>query len=176
MIQRTCAHCNNAYETYPSIKPRYCSHACASAAKRNGHDITCAQCGKVFYAPPSMNRRYCSQSCATTAKNLTDANPSHRRDISGERNPMFGVQRFGEANAMYGRRKELSPRWKGGRKVRSDGYVIVVAPDDHPHPCDVASTGTKYILEHRLVMERHLGRYLEPTEVVHHREIGRAHV
>lgn len=59
--------------------------------------------------------------------------------------------------------------FRGYRKVTGKGYVMVRAPDDHPRPC-VVSHGTKYVLEHRLVMERHLGRYLLKREVVHHRD------
>lgn len=82
---------------------------------------------------------------------------------------MFGKGMKGEANPMFGKRKELSPRWNGGRKVRKDGYTLVVAPDDHPYPADSSrASGLKYILEHRHVMEQHLGRYLDPGEVVHH--------
>jgi hypothetical protein len=36
---------------------------------------------------------------------------------------------------------------------------------DHPH---AAQNG--YVREHRLVMEQELGRYLDPQEVVHHRD------
>lgn len=35
---------------------------------------------------------------------------------------------------------------------------------DHPF----AEKQNFYIKEHRLVMEKHLGRYLKPTEIVHH--------
>lgn len=73
----------------------------------------------------------------------------------------------GERNAMTGRKRELSPTWKGGKKHRKDGYIRVIAPGDHPFPCEITDSA-KYILEHRLVMEQHLGRYLLPTEVVHH--------
>lgn len=82
---------------------------------------------------------------------------------------MYGRGLAGKANPMYGKRKELAPRWNGGRKVRKDGYVLVVAPDNHPLVADSShGSGLKYILEHRYVMEKHLGRYLEHGEVVHH--------
>ena len=81
---------------------------------------------------------------------------------------MYGKGMSGEDNPMYGRTKELAPRWKGGRRTRPDGYVYMLAPDDHPYPAYTKASGSKYILEHRYVMEQHLGRYLEPNEVVHH--------
>lgn len=52
--------------------------------------------------------------------------------------------------------------WKGGRKVDKSGYVYLYAPD-HPN-----KTQHGYVREHRLVMERIVGRYLEPHETVHH--------
>jgi hypothetical protein len=107
-----------------------------------------------------------------TARNLTDKNPSFSKDISGSRNPMYGRGRFGPDNPAYGKRKDAATgRWKGGRKIRKDGYILVVAPDDHPYPADyMKASGLKYILEHRHVMEQHLGRYLTPEEVVHHKD------
>jgi hypothetical protein len=46
---------------------------------------------------------------------------------------------------------------------KSDGYVYVWNPN-HPF-----STKAGYVLKHRLVMEKHLGRYLKDNEVVHHK-------
>ena len=63
-------------------------------------------------------------------------------------------------------RAEKSYRWKGGKIIRRHGYVMIYSPD-HPHK---VSTGGRagYVLEHRLVMEKEIGRYLIPGEVVHH--------
>lgn len=55
------------------------------------------------------------------------------------------------------------PGWKGGRLVDKAGYILVYAPD---HP---ACNTNGYVREHRLVCEAVLGRPLNPTEVVHHR-------
>ena len=54
------------------------------------------------------------------------------------------------------------------RHLSSHGYVMVSAPPGHPH----ANTDGN-MFEHRLVMEQHLGRYLLPTEIVHHRDSNR---
>jgi len=53
-------------------------------------------------------------------------------------------------------------RWKGGRKKSPLGYILIWNPS-HPY---VMKGG--YVLEHRLIMEKQLGRYLNPNEEVHH--------
>lgn len=55
-----------------------------------------------------------------------------------------------------------NPKWRGGRLKKTNGYIIVQSPD-HPFRCVDG-----YVLEHRLVMEKKLGRYLTVNEVVHH--------
>lgn len=65
-------------------------------------------------------------------------------------------------SGSYGGRN--NPCWSGGRIVLA-GYVFLYCPD---HPT-VQGKRKKYVQEHRLVMEEHLGRLLLPGEVIHHR-------
>jgi len=51
---------------------------------------------------------------------------------------------------------------RNGRMKTGTGYDYVQAPD-HPY-----ATRKGYVLEHRLVMEKKLGRYLNKGEKVHH--------
>lgn len=50
-----------------------------------------------------------------------------------------------------------NPAWKGGRRVRTDGYVAIWTPEGER-------------LEHQTVMEKHLARRLKRGEIVHHRD------
>jgi len=55
-----------------------------------------------------------------------------------------------------------SPSWKGGKSVTASGHIYITTPDG------------KKMLEHRYVMEKHLGRKLFFTEAVHHINSDRA--
>lgn len=56
--------------------------------------------------------------------------------------------------------------WSGGRSIDKDGYVLLFAPEHQ------ALHGRKKntIREHRMVMEKTVGRALNPMEVVHHKD------
>ena len=53
--------------------------------------------------------------------------------------------------------------WKG-KTIDSHGYVLI-NKRNHPR---ATGNGSKYVKEHWLVMEKYLGRYLKPEEIVHH--------
>jgi hypothetical protein len=64
---------------------------------------------------------------------------------------------------------ENNHQYRAGRSVDLDGYVLALAPEDHPllRKRNNRKGGT-YVYEHRLVMEKKLGRYLHKDEVVDH--------
>lgn len=70
---------------------------------------------------------------------------------------------------------EKNPNWKGGRIIDRDGYVLVTVAKGHPHARYVKDRDVGKILEHRLLMEKKLGRFLLPTEVVDHIDGLRLH-
>lgn len=51
---------------------------------------------------------------------------------------------------------EKNYNWKGGKYITKQGYVMICIGNN------------KYIPEHRLVMEKHLGRKLKSWEIPHH--------
>jgi len=62
--------------------------------------------------------------------------------------------------------------WKGGRRVNKKGYVSVkLYPEDFFFPM---ADSWHYVLEHRLVMAKHLGRCLSLWEKVHHKNGDKA--
>lgn len=56
-----------------------------------------------------------------------------------------------------------SSNWRGGRRKTKAGYIRIKVVS-HPY---ADSQGC--VMEHRLVMEREMGRYLNPDEIVHHK-------
>ena len=58
------------------------------------------------------------------------------------------------------------PSWKGGRHPVAQGYIKIWLNSDDPFYPMANQEG--YVLGHRLVMARHLGRCLDKDEVVHH--------
>ncbi len=126
---------------------------------------TCEQCGK----PCEKIRRFCSHKCY--AKYLVKSPLIIRECLHCGKSFQIrqGMIGKGKHTGEYcshscsnsGKTGIQARHWKGGEWI-SNGYKYILSPD-HPN---VHKNG--YFPEHRLVMEKHLGRYLESHEIVHH--------
>lgn len=85
--------------------------------------------------------------------------PGHRYNSGRGR---FCTRKCAASYSMSRRVGAKNPSWKGGRTKDSEGYIKIWAKN-HPN-CDYNG----YVMEHRLVMEKELGRYLTKDEIVHH--------
>jgi hypothetical protein len=87
-----------------------------------------------------------------------------RKTIEMIKRDQFGRIMKGSVSWNKGMYGKDSPRWKGGKLKHPEGYIRAYAPN---HPYKI-KTGSGYVYEHRLVMEKKIGRYLYPWEIVHH--------
>ncbi len=70
------------------------------------------------------------------------------------------------------RAKLNAANWKGGR-IKHAGYILIkLTPDDFFYPM---ADKRGYVLEHRLVVAKRLGRCLQLWELVHHKDHIRGH-
>jgi hypothetical protein len=126
--------------------------------------IACPVCGRERTMPVAWLRKLkrqptCSRYCSGVLNGREWAKHGHkgRAGWSAENIAAQSVKNTRDGN----------PRWKGGRRLRVDGYIEILQPE-HPR---AKSTG--YVLEHIVVMEAILGRPLMRPEVVHHRDRNR---
>lgn len=103
------------------------------------------------------------------AKNLSVSETTiHRRLVEFD----IQIRNRSEAIAIRGKHG----KWQNmGILYQRQGYVLVrVFPDDFFYPMvdrtKRAHNKVGYVLEHRLVMAKHLGRCLQPWEKVHHKD------
>jgi hypothetical protein len=63
---------------------------------------------------------------------------------------------------------EKNHQFVSGRRVDSDGYVSVSVPLEYPGARVLPGKQTGFVFEHRIILERKIGRYLLPSETVDH--------
>lgn len=180
-----CERCGREFEHHAHKTRRFCSLSCASRAlhataasegrrlggrKHNGRHKPCETCGATMYVKPHQEKvgggRFCSQACLASwqarnsvARACAECGKPMRLSPSQARRRRF----CSFACQMEGRRTNALPRRHNGRRVRKDrnGYIWVWEPG---HP----ASHTGWMFEHRLVMERSVGRALSRDEHVHH--------
>lgn len=187
-IKKNCLNCGNPFEVLPSrIHVNYCSSKCRNVSrsqhstnKFNGNRFTkvaervnknCLNCDKEFsitkYLDGNGKGKYCSKVCKDKAhenSKLLKCNhcgKEYLREVShiNESGNNFCSKTCANSFFFSG---EKHWKWNGGKKLLTHGYIGLLAKDDE------RADRQGYYSEHRLVMEKHIGRKLKPEEVVHH--------
>ncbi len=150
---------------------------------------TCLHCGKEFYRHPSDIKRgsvkYCSRPCAN-AYIKERGRPDKKVASKVCKNcgkdftiPECWLKKFKNAGQYCSREcwhetQRANGGTHGGRKRAGWGQGAGVFTDSHGYVHEYDPQRQRYVRQHRLVMERMLGRPLEKWESVHHKNSKRA--
>ena len=116
----------------------------------------CDYCGKEFkreyFKAQRVKHHFCNSKCEGKWK-------------TGKNHPLYGKKHTEETRVKMSLVKigKNNSRWNGGKTKDGNGYILV-KNYDHPN-CNTRG----YIREHRIVMEKKLGRYLTKEEIIHHK-------
>lgn len=129
--------------------------------------VTCTECGEPFETYPRTLRRvkepHCSKRCNGMARGREWATHGYKGPIAKGAPPPV----------MYG---SANPAWKGGVTLkRAKGNYKGVRYVRCPPEWLMMARADGYIMEHRLVMARWVGRPLSRTEVVNHKDHDPSH-
>jgi len=119
--------------------------------KYNIEQLSLTQIGDIF-GTSSARIQYWMKKFKLPRRTQSEAQIGIKNHEYGKKlSPEERLKRMGKNN----------PRWKGGRCINNQGYVLIYAPN-HPNEHN------NYIYEHRFIMEKYMGRNLYSWEHVHH--------
>jgi len=186
---KPCDECGKPVERYLTParkdKPWYCSYACRGrwsqrlreengtfvrgVKPRTGDTVNCLVCGKAFYRQPAyikQNRKLCSRECNAAWQTKTPVVKQCLHCGKEIRIKPSQVARLycNTACWMAGKTKSATGDMHNGRPVLKNtaGYLTVY------EPTHLAANKQGRVLQHRLIVEKIIGRYLTREEHVDH--------
>lgn len=157
-----CAYCKQEFIKRKDGKPQYCSRQCAGKAlsQKQRKYAKCETCGKQFVKRRSTTK-YCSSKCSGEARRKRSlikcdfcGNEFERHECHIREHNFCSQNCHVEWQRIY-TKGAMATRWKGGVHIQ-DGYIFHKQEDG------------SYKAEHRLVVEKALGRPLRSDEIVRH--------
>lgn len=155
--------------------------------QRAGEEVPCTECGVMVYRTQyqlkTFPQAFCSRQCSADwrGRQMVSDNTVTCKNCGKEFKRVPSREKYNGGNHYCSkscRNADYSGTnhhmWKGGRRVRSDGYVDVAKSLVPPAYHCMVRESQGVVLEHRLVMAIHLGRPLEDWEVVHHIDHNRS--
>src|SRR3990167_8286521 len=130
-------------------------------------NVTCRVCKKDFkiYRSRIGIRSCCSRKCSwdkERKKAISKRLKGNKNGLGAKRSQAF---KDAISKRMSG---SVSPSWKGGRTKTKYGYILAQSRKHHSDKKHPFANVHGYVFEHRLVMEKKIGRYLRSNEIVHH--------
>lgn len=141
---KVCHHCSIEFKAKHSVQI-YCSNRCSALGTGRRPDV------RARWGPEKPSTIKICPECKSEFRSTY----SHRMYVCCSRRCANKgiIKRYNLHLASVGKHNAM---WRGGRTKNSSGYIMV-------------RTDGKYIPEHRLVMEKMIGRKLTINETVHHK-------